>query len=172
MPFFSGSSHCELGALETAIPKYWRDTGIAHKHSGMQIHMCARMHQQTHTFHILLAWRANKRSCFVFFVFFISGTPSCLGHNKQVSLWAAEPEVWCRSTEAEQWHEKLPCHLKPGHTERHLPPDAGAGVPAACRDSSQGPPRPVHIHIISNTQGTRYITLRQVSSCMHSVKQI
>lgn len=100
-----------------------------HTDANSQIHTPTSAH--TH------AWRGNDYSCFL--------SPEHLPSLRRAS-WAsaraAEPEDRCLSAEAEQWYDMWPpCHLKQGHTERQLPPDAGAGAPAACRVGAWDPVR-------------------------------
>lgn len=135
-------------------PKILEDTGEStHTHAHTLGHVKPHVHActstNTRTVNISRAWRVNERSRF-----YLRSTFLLRGGSHPVSLWAAEAEDWCLSAEAEQWwqwHEKLLCHLKQGHTERQLPPDTGASVPAACRHRAPGPPRHAHMHIISST---------------------
>lgn len=143
MSFCSGSSHSELPALETVTPKYWRETG----QSDTLRH--ANSHQaHTHVEHTW-AWCVNEHSCSV--CCFISRVASCFGDDEPVSRWAAEPEDWCLSAEAEQWYDMRSCSVTWNRdTQRDSCHQTPAPVYRWPTETGPGPPGDAHVHMISD----------------------
>ncbi len=128
------------------------------------------MHQQIHTHSV-----SPRLGSWTSILVFISQTPS-FWEEKLPGLTVSS---WARRLVSEHrgrtmiWHERLPCHLTRGHTERQLPPETGASVPVACWDRRRVLlcthilyTFPSHIHML--THGTLRQDAKSNLVCTHT----